>query len=92
MSQAILLRRTFLTTKQPCYEISSKKKNINQVITMNNVNTLERLRQCFTGIISKTVARSGIAPLEIVINQIFWNDEFLCIGTNTSMKWHACFE
>jgi len=38
---------------------------------MNNINTLERLRQCFAGIIPKNDARSNIAPLEFVISFIF---------------------
>ena len=35
---------------------------------MNSINTLERLRQCFTGIIPRIDDRSKISPLEFVIN------------------------
>jgi hypothetical protein len=38
---------------------------------MNNSNTLERLRQCFTGVIPKIDSRSEVSPLEFVINLIF---------------------
>ena len=38
---------------------------------MKDINTLERLRQCFTGDIPKKDARSEISPLEYVINLIF---------------------
>ena len=38
---------------------------------MNNINTLERLRQCFVGVIPKIDGRSEISPLEFVINMIF---------------------
>jgi hypothetical protein len=40
---------------------------------MNKINTLETLRQCFN-FIPKTDARTGISPLEFVINLIFWNE------------------
>ena len=38
---------------------------------MHNINTLERLRQCFTGIIPRIDGRSKISPLEFVISFIF---------------------
>jgi len=38
---------------------------------MNNINTLEQLRQCFINIIPKTDARTVITPLEFVINLVF---------------------
>jgi len=38
---------------------------------MNNINTLEQLRQCLTGVIPKTDKRADIQPLEFVINFIF---------------------
>jgi len=38
---------------------------------MNNINTLEQLRQCLTGVIPKIDKRADIQPLEFVINFIF---------------------
>lgn len=38
---------------------------------MNNINSLEQLRQCLTNVISKTDKRADIQPLEFVINLIF---------------------